>query len=243
MKKAWWLLVLLLVPVVNAYNIGDWPSFFVKDNKFSARYVVSDEAPSLDVVSATVISTSLAKFENLTIDVGTSMLDSEVGNITSINAIVVASPCDSSSAFELMGSPDPCYKDLGGSVGYVKLFQHGAKVQLLITGLNEKDRNAAAKFIAKTDLRGIALSEYVINSNSGSTPAFFDKKFLNKSVNKTPEPVVNVSALVPVATSSPMPVVKASPVPGAYEPLEAVPKVGKRGFWARLWGWISGLFT
>lgn len=241
MKKAWWLLLLLLIPTVSAYSIGDWPSFFVKDNKFSARYVVSDEAPSLDVVSATVISTSLAKFENLTIDVGTSMLDSEVGNITTINAIVVASPCDSSSAFELMGRPDPCYRDLGGSVGYIKLFHHGTKMQLLITGLNEKDRNAAAKFIANTNLKGINLAEYVINSNSGSVPAFFDKKLLDKLVNKTPEPIVNVSASpLPVATSAP---VVASPIPGAYEPLETVPKVEKKGWWARLWGWIAGLFT
>ncbi|MBW2969835.1 hypothetical protein KY319_01800, partial [Candidatus Woesearchaeota archaeon] len=190
--KNWWLF-LLLVPCVSAYTISDWPSFFVSDNVFNAVYVIGEEAPSLDVVSATVVSTSLAKFENLTTAVGTSALDSEVGDISAKDAVVIGSPCENLAAYKLMGSPVPCYKDLAGSVGYIKLYEKGSKVQLLITGLDEKDRNAAAKFLANSDLSSLDVKEFVVNSGSGSVPQFFERKYAkNESINVS-EPVSNIT--------------------------------------------------
>ncbi len=242
MRKVWWLL-LLLIPTVSAYTIADWPSFYVSNGKFNAIYVVGEESSALDVVSATIISSSLAKFENVTTEVGTSKLDSEISDVTIKNAIVIGSPCDNTAAAQLMGNPVPCYKNLGGSVGYIKLFEKNGKVQLLITGLKDKDRNAAAKFVANANLKSINFTEYVINSNSGSTPAFFDRKLLNKTINQTPEPMPAVSATPEPANVSEKVVVKASPIPGAYEPLETVPKVEKKGFWARLWAWLKSIFT
>ncbi len=250
MKKVWWLIALLIFPAVNAALISDWPMFFVKDNKFSAKYVVGEEAPALDVVSATVISTSLAKFENVTTEVGTSTLDSEISDITAINAIVVGSPCENSAAAKLMGNPEPCYKELGGGLGYIKLYENKGKVQLLITGLDDKDRNAAAKYLAKKSLENIKTKEYLVPSGSGSVPAFFERK--SNDLNKTAgqnltnfTEVRNVSLPKPITVENvaKADVTKTVPKPGAYEPLKEIPKKKELGFWAGLWAWIKGLFS
>ncbi len=250
MKKVWWLIALLLVPAVNAALISDWPMFFVKDNKFSAKYVVGEEAPALDVVSATVISTSLAKFENITTDVGTSMLDSEVSNVMTINAIVVGSPCDNRAAYQLMGSPEPCYKNLGAGLGYIRVFDNNGKVQLLITGLDERDRNAAAKYLAQKSLENIKTKEYLVPSGSGSVPAFFEQKLRerNAAQNASVRNVTSVAEVENVTQPVSAPIVNVSkavtkPAPGAYEPLKEVPKKEKLGFWASIWAWIKGLFA
>jgi hypothetical protein len=218
--------------------------FFVKDKKFSAKYVVGEEAPALDVVSATVISTSLARFENVTTEVGTSTLDTEIADITKYDAIVVGSPCENRAAYQLMGSPEPCYKDLGGSIGYIKLYENGGKVQILITGLDEKDRSAAAKYLAQKDMTAIKTREYLVPSNSGSVPAFFEQRFkaLNVTKNVTPENATVVASPTPVPVNENITVAPSpKPSPGPYEPIREMPK--KKGFWARLWGWLSGLFT
>lgn len=246
MKKFW--LLLLLIPSVSAFMISDWPSFYVSNGKFSAIYVIGEEAPALDVVSATVISSSLAKYENVTTEVGTSRLDTEIANISTKDAIIVGSPCDNRAAFQLMGSPVPCYKDLSGSVGYIRLYQNLGRVQLLITGLDEKDRNAAAKFLANSNLKLVNSTEFVINSNSGSKPQYFKKTnqsnqtVANQSVaNKTVEKPVN-ETLANVSSNVTQKIVPKNVSVGKYEPLEEIP-TAKKGFFGRLWAWIVGLFT
>ncbi len=241
--KKWWLALLLIIPVVSATSISDWPQFFVKNNKFNAKYVVGEEAPALDVVSATIISTSLAKFENVTTEIGTSTLDTEISNISNHNAIVIGSPCENKAAYQLMGSPEPCHKDLGGSVGYIKLFESNGKVQLLITGLDEKDRNAAAKYLANRDLSNIVSNDYLIPSSSGSVPSFFEQRMKEKSAKNAAEKVtsqVNASSITlpqPANVTLPKKV-----APGPYEALVKVPKI-RKGFWASFWDWLVSLFT
>jgi len=242
MKKVWWLALLLILPIVSASTISEWPYFFVKNGKFTAKYVIADEAPALDVVSATVISTSLARFQNVTTEVGTSVLDTEISDITAIDAVVIGSPCENKAAAKLMGNPEPCYKDLGGSVGYIKLYQNG-KTQLLITGLDEKDRNAAAKYFAQKDMSTIQMTEYVVPSNSGSVPSFFEQRFKVKNAANVSENITastNITNITAPALSKNITPKKSAP--GPYEPLSGIPKK-KLGFWASLWAWIKGLFT
>ncbi len=252
--KKWLIVLLLIIPLVSASTISDWPKFFVHSGKFQAKYVIGDEAPALDVVSATVISTSLAKFQNVTTEVGTSTLDSEISNISIHDAIVIGSPCENKAAFELMGSPEPCYKDLGGSVGYIKLYQRSGKTQLLITGLDAKDRNSAAKYLAQKDLSGIQSSEYVVPSNSGSVPSFFVSKsksdtrgtrnvtanatYEDKNVTYISETPVSIQKNTTVQN-----VTQKKVALGSYVPLDKIPKVQKKGWWASFWAWIAGLFT
>jgi len=237
----WFILLILLAGSVSAYTISDYPSFFVQNGRFNAIYVIGEESSALDVVSATAISTALAKYPNVTTEIGTSRLDIEITDITKKNAIVVGSPCENRAAYALEGNPEPCYKNLGGSAGYIKLFENDGKVQLLITGLTAQDRHAAAKFLAEKNIVNIKLSTYVIPTSTGSTPQFFVQ---NKKSEKTPEPAVAVTsqsetAVLPAQTPI-APQVQEKKT-GEYEPLKELPK--KKGFWARLWAWIKGLFT
>ncbi len=236
----WWLF-LLAITTASAYTISDYPAFFVENGKFQAIYVVGEESPSLDVVSATVISTALAKYPNVTTDIGTARLDIEIADITKKDAIVIGSPCENKAAAQLEGSPEPCYKDLGGSAGYIKLFENGGNVQLLITGLTAEDRHAAAKFLAEKPAN-IHLSSYIIPTNTGSTPPFFEQK--NKTQNAAVNNTANETAEAPKIVENTQLEAKAELTVkkiGDYEPLRELPK--KKGFFARLWNWLTSLFT
>jgi len=251
MKKL--LILLLLLPAVHAIELSDWPDFFVSNNKFSAKYVVGEESPSMDVVSATIISTSLAQFESLTTEVGTSKIDSEISDIRDHDAIVIGNPCENSAALQLLGNPNPCYKDLAGSVGYIKVFEHGSKVQILITGLNEKDRRAAAKFLADNKISGVHTDGYMVVSNSGSTPTFFAKKMKQQANTVSQNTTIITSTsntttenfTISSNTSSNISTSQEAEVTeedfGPYEPIEEMPE--EKGFWSSLWGWLAGLFS
>jgi len=238
MKKVFMLLI-LLSSIASAATISEWPYFFVTNGNFRALYVIGGEASSLDVISATEISTSLAKFKNVSIEIGTSTIDSEIKNITRHDAIIIGSPCDNTAAFQLLGRPDPCYSGLGGSVGYIKVYEHGGKTQLLITGLTEQDRNEAAKFLADEDLSTLDVYEHIIVTQTNSSVAFFIQDLNVTNTTITNETIVDEIVKVPVAT-----VTVDDPElleMGEYDPLEDVPR--KKSLWDKLWYWISSMFT
>ena len=76
----------------------------------------------------------------------------------------------------------------------------------------------------------------MIPTGTGSTPQFF----VQKTVKKTPEPVVSTPESVAETPIAAVASVQEKKI-GEYEPLKELPK--KKGFWARLWSWIKGLFT
>jgi len=240
------ILLLLLATAASAYTISDYPDFFATDNTFKAIYVVGAEAPALDVVSATTISSALARY-NLTTKVGTSYVDSEISNVSKKHAIVIGSPCENSAAAELEGNPRPCHANLGGGVGYIKLFEKNGKVQILITGLDADDRHAAAKFLAQRTLSSIDTKVHTVQSNSGSVPPFFAQK--NTPKPKEPEttsepeddsePVVAYTKELPETKKAPEQPKKIA----EYEPIEEIPVEEKKGFFASIWSWFVGLFT
>ena len=233
----------MLLPTVSAVEIADYPDFFVDGDKFDAIFVVGEEAPSMDVVSATEISTAVAQY-NLTPEIGTARVDSEIVDITKKNAIVIGSPCENRAAAQLLGNPSPCYNDLGGGIGYIMVFQHDDKVQLLITGIDEKDRRAAAKFLADKSLESITTDEHMVPSGSGSTPQFYAQKLKEELERLEAQNQTNTTVIAqPVQETT---TVEAPAEPniteyGEYEPLEDLPE--EKGFFARIWAWLTGLFT
>ena len=233
MKKILLLIILMLIPAVSAASVSDWPYMFVKDGIFSAVYVVGAEAPSLDVVSATLISSSLQRYENLTTEVGTSKLDSEIGDINKYDAIVIGSPCENKAAAQLLGNPSPCDKGLNGSTGYIQIFENFGKVQLLITGLHEKDRKAAAVHLSGSDLSNINTDIYAVQSGSGSKSAEETKieakpEKNETKANVTEENITEVPELIE---------------PEIIEPVEVEEPEEPKGFFAKVWHWFKSLFT
>ncbi len=169
MKKILYLFLLLcLVSSVFAVQISDYPDIFVSGDVFNAKIVVGDEAPSKDVIIGTIITTNLAKF-NLVSAVGTSRIDSDLYDITNFNAIVIGSPCVSSSAGALEGNPLDCNEGLEDGKGYVKVFEKEGRVQFLITGLMPEDRKYVAEKLAKGELQNINEKVYSISTGTGSS--------------------------------------------------------------------------
>ena len=157
MKKLITILALFLITIMtaSAVDLSDYPDFFVKNGSFNGIIVIGENAPGEDVVSAIDIATAFP------VPVGASRLDSEINDITDNNAIVIGSPCVNSAAAELEGeSGSKCDASLEEGKGYIKLFEHGNRVQILVTGLESTDRRAAARVLARYkefDLEGDAM--------------------------------------------------------------------------------------
>lgn len=244
------LLALLLASTAGAATLSDFPLMFSRNKNFSAIYVIGEEAPALDVVSATVISTSLARY-NLTTAVGTSRLDSEVGDITLHDAIIIGSPCENKAAAQLEKNPNPCSANLSGSAGYLKLFEHNGKKQLLITGLTAEDRHQAARYLARENLALLKLNSFIVPTKTGSKVQYFANatfKNTNTTVKNTTNvttPLVNATPEVtkPAANVT-VNKTKVKPPIGEYEPLSDRDKPRKpKGFFASIWAWVKGIFT
>jgi hypothetical protein len=86
------------------------------------------------------------------IDVGASILASEIpGQLSDHNLLLVGGPCVNSAAAELLGNPDPCYKDFEEGKAMIKLFENGENVALLVAGYSGTDTRAAARYLANYD--------------------------------------------------------------------------------------------
>lgn len=247
------LIVLLLTQAVLGASISDYPYIFVKNGQFDAIYVIGDEAPSLDVVAATELSTNLAKYPNVTTKVGTSRVDSEIADIRDYNAIIIGSPCELRSASFLQGDPNPCYKNLAASTGHIRLYEHNGKYQLLISGITEKDRSEAVKYLARQSLSGLTGKTHAIPTGTGSTPDYYNRTVTQtkKNTQVTTDNVVYTPS-EPPQTSAPVVEVKQETSPeddakkvkeqkvGEYEPLRELPE--KKSILAKFWDWLTGLF-
>ncbi len=146
MKKLITLIALFLITIMtaSAVDLSDYPDFFIKNGSFNGIIVIGENAPGEDVVSAIDIATAFP------VPIGASRLDSEINDITDYNAIVIGSPCVNSAAAELEGETgSKCSKSLEEGKGYIKLFEHGNRVQILVTGLESTDRRAAARVLAR----------------------------------------------------------------------------------------------
>ncbi len=242
------LVFLLLISTASAYTISDYPSFFVQDSKFKALYVIGEESPSLDVVSATVISAALAKYPNVTTEIGTSRIDSEIADIKKENAIVIGSPCENKAAAQLEGNPVPCDKNLIGSTGYLKLYENNGKTQLLITGISAEDRHQAAKFLAGKSLLSLETKEFIVPTTTNSMPANN-----TKTANQTKTTSSSKSVAQPLTANQQPQTTNHEPPQttndklqttnqpiGDYESLEELPP--KKNVFVRFWNWLMRLF-
>lgn len=237
------LFFLILCAVAQAATLSNYPYIFADDGKFNAIYVVGEEAPALDVVSATTISTALARYPNVSVIVGTSRVDSEIPNIVYRNAIVIGSPCENKAAAILEGNPSPCHANLSGGIGYIKLFEQNNRTQLLITGLDAKDRNAAAKFLATASLQNILAKEFQVASGSGSiipTAITFKNQTTSNITNQSAQELNQTKPATLTNTTKPAVKPKAPEKIGEYEPLTNLPE--RKGFFSKFWAWLLSLF-
>ena len=92
---------------------------------------------------------SVAVAELQPIQVGSAKLDSEVGDVTANNLIVVGGPCANTVAAELMGNPENCAEGFTEGEAMIKLFEHSnGKVALLVAGFSALDTRRATRVLA-----------------------------------------------------------------------------------------------
>ena len=181
-KRALILLFIILSFAAFALDLCDYPYMFVHGETFDPAYVLGEEAPSLDIVSATILSTAITEYK---VKVGTSKLDSEISDVKKINAIVIGNPCVNKAAADLEGNPLFCYEGLEGGKGYAKLFSNNGKYQLLITGISAQDRKAMAEYLAENYLGNLKTKTFSINTYSGSKTPEDPLKQQNKQTTAT----------------------------------------------------------
>ncbi len=162
------ILTVLLCTAAFAAHLSDYPHIFAHNGIFDPIYVIGVEAPSLDVISATALSSGISKYPQLKVKIGTSKIDMEISDVKTYNAIVIGNPCINRAAAQLEGNPEFCFEGLEGGKGYAKFFTNNGKLQLLITGISAKDRKKMAEFLAEGYLGNLNVQSFTLTTNSGS---------------------------------------------------------------------------
>lgn len=84
------------------------------------------------------------------VEVGAAKLASEMQSIDGVNTIILGGPCANKWAAQLMGNPQPCFRDFPRQTGYLAMYQHATgKVAILIAGYESQDTRRAARALAQ----------------------------------------------------------------------------------------------
>jgi len=144
------------IPVTKTkYDLSDYPSFLIKNNVFDGILVIGDKAPAEDVISILDIAESLKKNKDNPVFVTQPLLDSEINNVKSQNAILVGSPCISKRISELFPNFDPSkclndytYSGIPKGKGVILLIENDGKIQIIVTGESQSNVRSASKILS-----------------------------------------------------------------------------------------------
>ncbi|MFW6025390.1 MAG: hypothetical protein ACOCRX_03525 [Candidatus Woesearchaeota archaeon] len=150
------ILILFLLGVILStgmfsYDIGDFPSYFMRDDTIAVTFILGSNAHAKDVVSAIDIATKMQFYQDSVRhrSLGNiAFLDNEISNLHDQNSIVVGGPCINSAAAELLDFPIDCRAGLSPGDSLIKLFEFGNTYSLLIAGYHADDTRRASSVLA-----------------------------------------------------------------------------------------------
>ncbi len=150
-------------------TLYDYPSFL--DDPI---IVVGDDAPSTDVITATVISTYLVTYD-ITAE---TKLASEVTDLTSDDLILIGNPCENSAIAELLHyDSESCggvVTDMNNAV--IKLLVYDTNEIIILTGYDNGDTKDASKMLTTDGTYNLNGAEEWVNLNSdGDIVLYFSK--------------------------------------------------------------------
>jgi len=124
--------------------------------EFTYDYPKEQRVPLLYLTGAENISSSVGGNWVSVDTVGTTKLDSEVGDLSEQNLIVVGGPCVNTVAAELLGGSENCEDGFVSGKSVVKLVQNGDNVAMLVIGYGGEETKLASKVVANrwTELSG-----------------------------------------------------------------------------------------
>ncbi len=150
-------------------TLYDYPSFL--DDPI---IVVGDDAPSIDVITATVISTYL-----ITHDVtAETKLASEITDFTSDDLILIGSPCENNAIAELLHyDSDSCsgvVTEMNNAV--IKLLVFDSNEVIIITGYDNSDTKDASAMLTSDGTYNLNGAEESVNlASDGDINVYFSK--------------------------------------------------------------------
>ncbi len=100
------------------------------------------------------------------INVGVTLLDSEVRDYFAQNMIVVGGPCVNDAAAALLGNPEDCTAGFEEGKAKVKLFQNGENVAMLVAGYSGADTRVAGQVVAEFRDYNLAGMEVEVNTQT-----------------------------------------------------------------------------
>ncbi len=138
MKLIYAILIVLLSFNVCAYNLDQYPDMFVSSNRLKVTVVVGDNALASDTVGAIEIVSSFYEMNYSSVDI-TSVLASEVEDISDGNYLLVGGPCANDLSAKLMDFPPVCSDSIPPNSGILKLFDLKKGTTLMVAGSSALD--------------------------------------------------------------------------------------------------------
>jgi hypothetical protein len=124
-------------------GLEDFPDFFDDDTLI----IVGNKAPAIDVISATELSTTLQRENNLEL---VSVLTGDIGELDDLeeDAILIGKPCDNHFISELLDLEEDCETYLDPNTAVIKLI-FDDNTYVIITGYSAEDtREGIAELIS-----------------------------------------------------------------------------------------------
>lgn len=149
---------LVLSSLVVAYELSDYPEFFLDDNSPDVVIVVGNGAPVSHVLAQTRIALSLGtEFDQPLL--GSNKLASDIEVIDNLNIISIGNACDNNVTARILNNPEPCDKDVEAGKATIQLFEsEDEKIHIILSSGSEEGIKEAAEVLANFD-------DYLFSSN------------------------------------------------------------------------------
>lgn len=143
-----------------------YPFYFMDGDAFKSNFVtvVGGEAPSSYVVA---VANLVARTPGQK-PVGFSMLDADISDIASFNAIVVGNACNNDVIRKMFGNPTPCENaPLPEGKGLIRLYESAnGNLALVAAGKTDIQVLSAINAISSEKLAGVSGSEICVQSQN-----------------------------------------------------------------------------
>ena len=134
-------LLFLLLNIVYAADLSDFPDIFIENGNLNAVIVVGNQAPASDAISQSNLVQFFVGYLGKTV-IGSTKLSSEISDLNQ-NIISIGSPCHNPISAQIMNNQQPCDKDIMPGKALVKLSEKDGYVYMVIAGYSEKDTRKA----------------------------------------------------------------------------------------------------
>lgn len=156
-------IMLMLVVSVQATDLSDYPSMFIKDGKLNGQIVVGANAPASHTLAALDIAQGL-KYTEDGAGIGGIVLDSEA-DVFKNNLIVIGNGCHNDVATILEGFPVACDKNEDLGSGRIQYIESNGYHHIIVSGQDDMELRRAARILYDYNEHVLASDQVFIGGN------------------------------------------------------------------------------